>query len=112
MKIKSESQSSKLHEPGAKGCSSSLQLDPEKYRKYLSETGWSEKVQDEWLKTLWNMMSEFVDLGFGTGSVQTALKTKSPPSPENLQPVAQRTSNPHNVHKSLKTTGKRRRIQR
>jgi hypothetical protein len=47
-----------------------LQFDPEKYRKYLPETDWSEKVQDEWLSTLWDMMSAFVDLGFGTDSVQ------------------------------------------
>jgi hypothetical protein len=112
MKIKLEKQSSKLHQPGAEGCSSPLRFDPEKYRKYLPETDWSEKVQDEWLNHLWNMMSAFVDLGFGTDSVQTALKTESPSLPENLQPAAQRTSNPHNVRKSLTATGKRRRIQR
>jgi hypothetical protein len=30
-----------------------MPFDPEKYLKYLAETGWSEKVQDEWLGTLW-----------------------------------------------------------
>jgi hypothetical protein len=87
-----------------------LRLDPEKYRKYLPENGWSEKVQDEWLNTLWNMMSAFVDLGFGTDPVQDILKTESPSSPENLQPMTHGTSNQHNVRKSLKTTEKRRRI--
>jgi hypothetical protein len=52
MKIKSEKQSSNVHELGAEGGSSPLPFDPEKYRKYLAETGWSEKVQDEWLETL------------------------------------------------------------
>jgi hypothetical protein len=110
MKIKSEKQSSKLHAHGAEDYSSPLRLDPEKYRKYLPETDWSEKVQDEWLTALWNMMSEFVDLGFGTNSVQTVLKTERPSSLENLKPMAQRTSNPRNVRKSLKKNGKRRRI--
>jgi hypothetical protein len=52
MKIKSEKQFSKLHEPSAEGGSGLLPFDPEKYRKYLAETGWSEKVQDECLETL------------------------------------------------------------
>jgi hypothetical protein len=111
MKIESEKQSSKLHEPSAEGCFSPLRFDPEKYRKYFPETDWSEKVQDEWLETLWNMMSAFVDLGFGTDSVQSVLNTERSSSPKNLQPVAQRTSNPHNLRKSLITTRKRRRIQ-
>jgi hypothetical protein len=42
-----------------------MESDLAKYRKYLPETGWSEKVQDEWLNTLWNMMSAFVDVGSG-----------------------------------------------
>jgi hypothetical protein len=110
MKIKSEKQSSNVHELGAEGGSNPLPFDPEKYRKYLAETGWSEKVQDEWLETLWNMMGTFVDLAWDTDSVQTVLKTERPSSPENLQPKAQRTSNPRNVRKSSKKTGKRRRI--
>jgi hypothetical protein len=42
----------------------------------------SEKVQDEWLETLWNMMGTFVDLAWDTDSVQTVLKER-PSSPEN-----------------------------
>ena len=89
MKVKSEKQFSKLHEPSAEGGSSHLPFDPEKYRKYLAETGWSEKVQDEWLETLWNMMGTFVDLAWGTDSVQTVLETERPSPPENLQPKSQ-----------------------
>jgi hypothetical protein len=100
MKIKSEKQSSNVHEPSAEGGSSRLPFDPEKYRKYLAETGWSEKVQDEWLETLWNMMGTFVDLAWDTDSVQTGLKAEMPSSSEKLQPMAQGTSNPHNVRKS------------
>jgi hypothetical protein len=48
----------------ADGSSSRLPFDPEKYRKHLAETDWSEKVQDEWLETLWNMMGTFVDLAW------------------------------------------------
>ena len=75
MKIKSQKQSSNVHEPGAEGGSSPLPFDPEKYRKYLAETGWSEKVQDECLETLWNMMGTFVDLAWGTAS-PSITKTK------------------------------------
>jgi hypothetical protein len=57
-----------VHEPGAEGGTGPLSFDPEKYRTYLGETGWSEKVQDEWLETLWNMMGTFVDLAWGTDS--------------------------------------------
>jgi len=110
MKIKSEKQSSNVHEPSAEGGSSRLPFDPEKYRKYLAETGWSEKVQDECLETLWNMMGTFVDLAWDTDSVQTGLKAERPSSSEKLQPMAQGISNPLNVRKSLRKTGKRRRI--
>ena len=110
MKVKSEKQFSKLHEPSAEGGSSHLPFDPEKYRKYLAETGWSEKVQDEWLETLWNMMGTFVDLAWDTDSVQTGLKAERPSSSEKLLPMTQGTSNPRNVRKSLRKTGKRRRI--
>ena len=110
MKIKSEKQFSKLHEPGAECGSSPLPFDPEKYRKYLAETGWSEKVQDECLETLWNMMGTFVDLAWDTDPVQIVLKTERRSSPENLQPMAQRASNPRSIRKSSKKTGKRRRI--
>jgi hypothetical protein len=71
MKIKSAKQSSNVHEPDAESGSSPLLFDPEKYRKYPAETGWSEKVWDEWLETLWNMMDMFVDLACGIDSVQT-----------------------------------------
>jgi hypothetical protein len=55
-------------------------------------------------------MGTFVDLAWGTDSVQTVLKTETPSSLEDLQPKAQWTSNPSNVRKSSKKTGKRRRI--
>jgi hypothetical protein len=45
-------QSGNVHEPGPEGGSSPLPFDPEKYRKYLAETGWSEKVQDESLSAV------------------------------------------------------------
>jgi hypothetical protein len=55
-------------------------------------------------------MNTFVDLAWGADSVQILLKTKTPSSPKNSQSKAQRTSNPRNVRKSLKKTGKRHRI--
>jgi hypothetical protein len=62
--------------PAPKAAPVHCPFDPEKYRTYLAETGWSEKVQDEWLETLWNMMGTFVDLAWGTDSVQVVLKTE------------------------------------
>jgi hypothetical protein len=53
-------------------------------------------------------MSTFVDLAWDTDSVQTVLRAERPLSSEKVQPTAQGTSNPHNVRKSLKKTGKRR----
>jgi hypothetical protein len=94
MKIKSEKQSSNVHEPSAEGGSSRLPFDPEKYRKYLAETGWSEKVQDECLETLWNMMSTFVDLAWGDDSVQTVLKTEGPRRPKTYGPRRPRDFEP------------------
>jgi hypothetical protein len=88
MKAKSRKQSSNVHDPGAEGGPGPLSFDPEKYRTYLAETGWSEKVQDEWLETLWNMMGTFVDLAWGTDSVQTVLKTETPSSLERLRTLA------------------------
>jgi hypothetical protein len=39
-----EKQSSNRHEPGAEGYPGPLRLDPEKYRKYLAETGWPQHL--------------------------------------------------------------------
>jgi hypothetical protein len=76
--------------------------------EFIEAAAWYESERqnlgvDESLETLLNMMSTFVDLAWGTNSVQTVLKTERPSSPQNLQPMAQRTSNP-------RKTGKRRRI--
>jgi hypothetical protein len=73
MHTKSKKQRSDVHEFEAVGYRGGLQFQPEKYRKYLDETGWSEKVKEEWLYTLWNIMSTFVDIGFGLDPVQTAM---------------------------------------
>jgi hypothetical protein len=55
-------------------------------------------------------MSTLVDLAWDTDSVQTVLKAERPAPSEKLQPMAQGTSNPHNVRKSFKKTGKRRQL--
>jgi hypothetical protein len=59
----------------------------------------------EWRAATVLMMGTLVDLAWGTDSVQTALKTERPSSPENLPRKTQRTSNPRNVRKSLKKPG-------
>ena len=47
-----------------------LALDPERYRSYLESFEMSQAEQDELLQTLWNILSTFVDIGFGLDSVQ------------------------------------------
>ena len=86
-----------------------MPFDPEKYRKYLAETGWSEKVQDEYLETLWNMMSTFVDLDWGADSVHR-FKNGEALVARKLTAQGPKTSNRRNIRKALKKTGKRRRI--
>ena len=47
-------------------------IDPEKYRNYLSESGWTERRKDEYLNALWKLMSTFVDAAWGVDPAQTA----------------------------------------
>jgi hypothetical protein len=64
---------SELQDTDIDGYSSTQQIDPKKYRQYLDETGWSEEAQDEWLNTLWKLMSTFVDVAWGVDPAQTAM---------------------------------------
>lgn len=48
-------------------------LNPEKYQKLMDEMPLSEAEKLELLQTLWNIMTAFVDLGFGVDSVQQVL---------------------------------------
>jgi hypothetical protein len=41
-----------------------------KYLHYVDDLDLSEPQKIEFLQTLWSMMSQFVDLGFGTSSAQ------------------------------------------
>lgn len=47
-----------------------LTLDPDDYREDLMEFGWSEEQENEFLETLWNICTTFVDIGFGLDPVQ------------------------------------------
>jgi hypothetical protein len=47
-------------------------LDFEKYLPYLDEFDISKEQKIELLKTLWNMMGTFVDIGWGVDSAQNA----------------------------------------
>lgn len=73
MHNKSKKQRSDVHEFEAGDYPGDLEFQPEKYHEYLDETDWSDKVKDEWLYTLWNMMNTFVDIGCGLDPVQTAM---------------------------------------
>ena len=50
-----------------------IKFAAEDYRHHLSELDLSEDQKDELLKTLWHIMSTFVDIGWGVDTVQMFL---------------------------------------
>lgn len=54
-------------------------FDIEKYRDDITEFDLTDEQADELLKTLWTIMSAFVDLGFGVDSVQYLLAQHTRP---------------------------------
>jgi hypothetical protein len=61
---------SEPHEPDAKIYRGAVPLDLERYREYLKELNLSDEAKDEMLLTLWRMMQQFVDIGWGDNFVQ------------------------------------------
>lgn len=51
----------------------SLTLDADKYREHVDDLNLTEEQKLEFLKTLWWIMSAFVDLGFRVDAVQLLL---------------------------------------
>ncbi len=49
-----------------------LTIDWRKYEKLLEESDLSDEEKQEFLRTLWNIIVAFVDLGFGVHPVQQA----------------------------------------
>tara|TARA_Y100000588_G_C13598666_1_gene646085 strand:- start:145 stop:519 length:375 start_codon:yes stop_codon:yes gene_type:complete len=54
----------------------SVTVDYEFYEKYLEESGWTEDQKREFLQILWNIICEFVSLGWGVHPLQQAKETK------------------------------------
>ncbi len=54
-----------------------LSLDLDEYRGDLAEFDMSDEQKDEMLRTLWNIMSAFVDLGWGLDTVQLFSESRS-----------------------------------
>lgn len=50
-----------------------LSIDYEKYEHYLEDTDLTDEQKQEFMKALWNIIVNFVDLGFGVHPVQQAL---------------------------------------
>ena len=50
-------------------------LDEEKYRSKLAALDLTIEQENALLRTLWSMMTTFVDLGFGLDSVQNIIKS-------------------------------------
>lgn len=47
-----------------------LKCNPDDYREDIAEFGFTKEQEDEFLQTLWRIMSTMVDLGWGVESVQ------------------------------------------
>lgn len=50
-----------------------LQFNPDDYRQYLESEGLTPEQEEELLKSLWIIISIFIDLGFGIDPVQLLL---------------------------------------
>jgi hypothetical protein len=67
----------------------SLEFDASEFAHFLDETGWSDEEKAEYITLIWNIMCEFVSLGFGIHPVQQAQKDCGK-SPETLRQSAAR----------------------
>ncbi len=56
-----------------------LKIDWPLYEKYLADSDLSDEQKKEFIETLWSIMIQFVDLGFGIAPVQQVLEDKSHP---------------------------------
>ncbi len=67
--------------------SGSVEFKAEDYLQHIEEFDLSEEQQNELLQTLWNIMSTFVDIGWGVDTVQLYLPDLfNEPSNEKLAP--------------------------
>lgn len=57
----------------------SLTLDLEKYEHYLANSDMTEAEKQEYLRTLWDIICEFVAMGFHVHPVQDAINDTRPP---------------------------------
>ncbi len=53
-------------------------VDYEKYRHLLDNSDATEEQKEEFLQILWDIVLNFVDLGFGNHPVQLAIQEKDP----------------------------------
>ncbi len=50
-----------------------MRFNPDEYREDIAEFGYTKEQQDEFLRTLWDIMCVFVDIGWGVETVQNFL---------------------------------------
>ncbi|MEM8985429.1 MAG: hypothetical protein AAGC95_01790 [Pseudomonadota bacterium] len=70
-----------------------ITVDYERYAQFLEDTDLSEDQKREFLQTLWNIVVEFVSLGFGVHPLQQAQSAcgkldENPPKPALTAPNA------------------------
>lgn len=61
-----------------------MEPDLEKYMHHLDDSDLTKEQKREYLQTLWNIMSEFVALGFGEHPVQLACGKDQKTAPETI----------------------------
>lgn len=59
-----------------------LTLDVEYYQSLLDDVDISEEQKQEFIETMWAIMVQFVDMGFGIEATQLALDSKLSDRPE------------------------------
>lgn len=61
-----------------------LPFNPTKYLDYIDDPHLTDEQKTEFLKTLWTIMSAFVDLGFGVDSVMPILEQRALEADKNV----------------------------
>ncbi len=77
----------RLPDTNIKTSSASLDVSPDDFVHHIEDFDLNEDQQKELLQTLWNIMSTFVDIGWGVDTVQLYLPDLfNEPSGEKLAP--------------------------
>lgn len=100
----------KTPDANSKNSDAPLDLTAEQFRHHIDEFDLTEEQQTELLQTLWNIMSTFVDIGWGVDTVQLYLpELFNEPSSDKLAPdsgkLLESNSSPEHLHNAQREQG-------